>query len=214
MTDRIAEILFTATGILLAPVLVLLMLLSAAAIWMVGGLLGEALDRRRGRVEWKDLLAHLKEENGPSSNREPLPTDIPARFREVVRLAGRSPVGARKALDDLELTLDRRLSVLSFATRVGPMLGLIGTLLPLGPALRGLASDDLAALAGDLEIAFTSTVFGLLVGGAAYAAGIVRRNWYDQDVADLEFVLDAVAPPTHDKATSTSGDVARESAHA
>jgi len=77
-----------------------------------------------------------------------------------------------------------------------------------GPALRWLASDDLAALAGDLEIAFTSTVFGRLVGGLAYAAGIVRRNWYDQDVAELEFVLDASPKPA-----GVDGERAERPAH-
>jgi len=210
MTDRIVELLFTIVGGLLAPVLVLLAAMSAATLWMLGGLAGEALDRRRGRAEWKRLLAQLEEGEGLA----PSQADVPVRFRQVMRLAGRNAVGARKALDDMELAMARRLSRLSFATRVGPMLGLIGTLLPLGPALRGLASDDLAALAGDLEIAFTSTVFGLLIGGMAYAAAIVRRNWYDQDVADLEFALDAVAPPAQGEPASADGDLAEESARA
>jgi biopolymer transport protein ExbB/TolQ len=214
MTDRIVEILFTVAGVLLAPILVLLALMSAGVLWMLGGLLGEALDRRRGRADWKRLLADLKEVEEFSEDRLPEQAGVPARFREIVRLAGRSRVGARKALDDMELAMSRRLSALSFATRVGPMLGLIGTLLPLGPALRGLASDDLATLAGDLEIAFTSTVFGLLVGGLAYAAGIVRRNWYDQDVADLEFVLDAAPAPVNADSASVDGEIATESAHA
>ncbi len=105
----------------------------------------------------------------------------------------------------------RRLSGLTLATRVGPMLGLVGTLLPLGPALRGLASEDLASLAGNLEIAFTATVFGLLIGGLAYAAGVLRRNWYDQDLSDLEFVLETV--PAGDRSPGLDGSI-REPAHA
>ncbi|MHC5543900.1 MotA/TolQ/ExbB proton channel family protein, partial [Singulisphaera rosea] len=89
----------------------------------------------------------------------------------------------------------RRLSWLSFATRVGPMLGLVATLLPLGPALRGLESNNLGTLARELEIAFTSTVIGLLIGGLAYAAGLVRRNWYDQDLSDLEYLVDLASKP-------------------
>lgn len=194
MTGRLVEILFTASGVLLAPVLLLLVILSAATLWTLGGLLGEALDRRRGRSAWREFLADLKEGEAPASIGEADLARVPARFRSRLLLASRSPAGARKGLDDLELAMARRLSWLSFATRVGPMLGLIGTLLPLGPALRGLASDDLGTLAEELEVAFAATVFGLLVGGLAYAAGVARRNWYDQDLADLEFALDAVAP--------------------
>jgi len=75
---------------------------------------------------------------------------------------------------------------------VGPMLGLVGTLLPLGPALTGLASGDVQALAGNLIIAFTTTVFGILVGAFAYAVSLTRRTWYEQDVSDLEYIVDVL----------------------
>ena len=94
----------------------------------------------------------------------------------------------KKCLDDLEIDIARRLARLSLATRVGPMLGLVGTLIPLGPALTGLASGSLETLAGNLIIAFTTTVFGILVGGFAYAICLVRRAWYEQDLSDLEFL--------------------------
>ena len=93
-----------------------------------------------------------------------------------------------KCLEDVELDITRRLSRLTFGTRLGPMLGLVGTLVPLGPALTGLASGDIQTLSGNLVIAFTTTVFGILIGGFAYAAGVVRRGWYEQDLSDLEFV--------------------------
>ena len=44
-------------------------------------------------------------------------------------------------------------------------------------------------LAGNLIIAFTTTVFGILVGGFAYAVCLVRRTWYEQDLSDLEFLV-------------------------
>ena len=199
MTDRLVEMLFLVTGVLLPPVLGALVVMTAATLWMLGGLAREALDRRRVRPVWAAFLAGLKAgSGGPDAFTRLTLSGYPARFQVWVRGAGRAGsgagAGARKGLDDLEIDMARRLSWLTFATRVGPMLGLVGTLLPLGPALRGLASDDLASLAENLEIAFTSTVFGLLVGGLAYAAGVIRRNWYDQDLSDLEFVLDAVCP--------------------
>lgn len=193
MTDRFVEILFQFTGGLLIPILVALALMLAATLWMLGGLAREALDRRRSRPGWGKYLAGLKAGNG-EANAFPqlsLSGDL-ARFQAAIRRVEPGQARLRKALDDLELDMARRLSGLSFATRVGPMLGLVGTLLPLGPALRGLASEDLASLAEDLEIAFTSTVLGLLIGGLAYGAGALRRNWYDQDLSDLEFVLSAL----------------------
>ena len=98
-------------------------------------------------------------------------------------------LGVKKCLDDLEIDVGRRLARLSLATRVGPMLGLVGTLIPLGPALTGLAAGNMDVLAGNLIIAFTTTVFGILVGGFAYAVSLVRRAWYEQDLSDLEFLV-------------------------
>lgn len=197
MTDRLVEVLFMVTGVLLTPVLIVLAVMSAATLWMVGGLAREALDRRRSRTSWTQYLAGLKAGNGDedAATRPVSFQGFPVPFQAWFRGADpRSRPGLRKCLDDLEIEMSRRLSWLSFATRVGPMLGLVGTLLPLGPALRGLASEDLGSLAENLEIAFTSTVFGLLIGGVAYAAGVVRRNWYDQDLSDLQFVLDTALP--------------------
>jgi biopolymer transport protein ExbB/TolQ len=199
VTGRLVEILFVITNVLLAPVLVILVAMTAATLWMAGGLAREALDRGRSRAGWRDFLSGLAAGRaGAAAFLRLSLSGYPARLQAWLRdssstTTGPGPgPGAKKYLDDLELDITRRLSRLSFATRVGPMLGLVGTLLPLGPALRGLASDDLATLADHLEVAFTMTVFGLLIGGLAYAASILRRNWYEQDLSDLEFLLETM----------------------
>ncbi|ODT98797.1 MAG: biopolymer transporter [Planctomycetes bacterium SCN 63-9] len=197
MTDRLVEILFAITGVLLTPVLIILVILFATTLWMVGGLAREWVDRLRNRRAWRIFLESLKTAEEESCRFQNLALDgYPAVFRDRIWQAKTAGLPSedrmRKTLDDLELGMARRLSWLSFLTRVGPMLGLVGTLLPLGPALRGLASDDLASLASNLEVAFTSTVFGLLIGGLAYGASCIRRNWYDQDISDLEFLASSI----------------------
>jgi biopolymer transport protein ExbB/TolQ len=92
---------------------------------------------------------------------------------------------------------------------VGPMLGLVGTLIPLQPALAGLAKGDMQAMASNLQIGFTTTVLGLLVGGACYAVSVVMRGWYQQDLADMSFLLalwlpeENGAPGTRDSGESS-----------
>lgn len=112
----------------------------------------------------------------------------PARLQPQLIAVQNHPQAVAKCLDDMEMEIARRLSWLAFSTRLGPMLGLVGTLVPLGPALTGLAAGDIQALSGNLVIAFTTTVFGVLVGGIAYAASLIRRAWHEQDLSDLEFV--------------------------
>lgn len=214
MTDRLVESLFLITCILLLPILIALVIMTAAMLWMLGGLAREALERLRHRKRWRAFLAEHRAGRAGIEEFMQLPlSGEPARFRARIRGLDPSGPAAKKCLDDVEIDIARRLSALAFATRVGPMLGLIGTLLPLGPALRGLASDDLNALAGNLEIAFTTTVFGLLIGGLAYAAGLVRRNWYEQDISDLESLL-AHVPPRHPEREGANGSSKPEHAHA
>ncbi|HCH61165.1 MAG: flagellar motor protein MotA [Deltaproteobacteria bacterium] len=70
--------------------------------------------------------------------------------------------------------------------RTGPMLGLMGTLIPLGPGLAALGRGDVAVLAQAVTVAFDTTVMGLLVGVLAFVTGRLRRRWYDALLTRLE----------------------------
>jgi biopolymer transport protein ExbB/TolQ len=71
---------------------------------------------------------------------------------------------------------------------MGPALGLMGTLIPLSPALAALGDGDVERLTDDLRVAFSVTVAGLLVGAIAFAVSLVRDRMYDQDYSDVEYV--------------------------
>lgn len=75
--------------------------------------------------------------------------------------------------------------------RIGPMLGLMGTLIPLGPGLAALGRGDVAVLAQAVTVAFDTTVMGLLVGILAFSTGRLRRRWYDALLTRIE------ARPSH-----------------
>jgi biopolymer transport protein ExbB/TolQ len=72
--------------------------------------------------------------------------------------------------------------------RIGPALGLMGTLIPLSPALEGLSAGNTAALTDNLRVAFSVTVLGLLIGAIAFGLSLVRDRIYGQDYSDLEYV--------------------------
>ena len=93
-----------------------------------------------------------------------------------------------KALADFDFASLRRLERTRVLVRAGPALGLMGTLIPLAPALAGLADGDVAQLSRNLRVAFSVTVLGLVVGAAAFAISLVRDRLYGQDLSDLEFV--------------------------
>ncbi|MEM6370875.1 MAG: MotA/TolQ/ExbB proton channel family protein [Myxococcota bacterium] len=70
--------------------------------------------------------------------------------------------------------------------RVGPMLGLMGTLIPLGPGLASLGRGDVKMLAASVTLAFDTTVLGLAIGAVGYAIGQLRRWYYGRLLDDLE----------------------------
>jgi biopolymer transport protein ExbB/TolQ len=103
-----------------------------------------------------------------------------------------------KELADFDFRCQRRLGRTRLLVRLGPALGLMGTLIPLSPALEGLANGDVQTLTDNLRVAFSITVLGLLVGAIAFALSLARDRIYGQDYSDLEYVaavLTADDPP-------------------
>lgn len=91
--------------------------------------------------------------------------------------------GNIKALEELAA---KRIERTDFLTRIAPMLGLMGTLIPLGPGLSALGEGDLGVLTTAMSVAFDTTVLGLLVGIIGFVAGRLRRRWYEQTLTLME----------------------------
>lgn len=84
------------------------------------------------------------------------------------------------ASDEFGRYASKRLERCDLLARSGPILGLMGTLIPLGPGLTALGQGNIDILATALTVAFDTTVVGLLVGLLAYVMGRVRRRWFTQ----------------------------------
>lgn len=103
------------------------------------------------------------------------------RFGGIERLADKSGlVGLRQAGK-------RRIERADFITRIAPMLGLMGTLIPLGPGLAALGEGELTILTTAMTVAFDTTVIGLLAGIIGFVLGRMRRRWYDAAIEKIEF---------------------------
>jgi biopolymer transport protein ExbB/TolQ len=93
-----------------------------------------------------------------------------------------------KQLADFDFDCQRRLSRTRLLVRTGPALGLMGTLIPLSPALEGLARGNVTSLTDNLQLAFSVTVLGLLIGVVAFGLSLFRERLYGQGFSDLEYV--------------------------
>ncbi|TDB36972.1 MAG: MotA/TolQ/ExbB proton channel family protein [Actinobacteria bacterium] len=209
MLDGIRYLLTTPQAIiyeiataLLYPVLFIEVIALVWAVFELGSFTWEALQRRGKRS-----LRAMDDVTGRAAS---LLADGKAddALAEMRRLPGRGWVGTffaeaegadwyertrlLKRLTDLESRISKTLERTRVLVRLGPMLGLMGTLIPISPALIGLAKGDVQTLSDNLVVAFSTTVIGLLIGGLGYVVSTVRDRWYGLDVSDIEYALDRV----------------------
>ncbi|MEM9172668.1 MAG: MotA/TolQ/ExbB proton channel family protein [Pseudomonadota bacterium] len=93
---------------------------------------------------------------------------------------------AARGHDALDKVARIRIRRADLVTRVGPTLGLMGTLIPLGPGIAALGRGDFLTLSQAVATAFDTTVFGLLIGLLGFLIGRFRRVAYDHALSELE----------------------------
>ena len=97
----------------------------------------------------------------------------------------RLEIEVERLLQAEELELSRRLDRIRFVIKVGPALGLMGTLIPMGISLAALAEGNIPKMAGSMVTAFTATVAGLGAGVLAYLLALSRERWVRADVREM-----------------------------
>jgi biopolymer transport protein ExbB/TolQ len=202
----IDEAIFHVASALQVPVLILALLALALVIFELGSYVIELRGRRRRRFpELSQGADHAREALVQGDRQAALQAvrGIPrsaamAATLEFIVEHARTPRGEHqinKALADFDLDSQRRLSRTRMLVRAGPALGLMGTLIPLSPALTGLANGNTSQLSNDLRVAFSVTVVGLLIGAVAFGLSLSRDRLYSQDLSDLEYVAALIDDP-------------------
>ncbi|WP_411833200.1 MotA/TolQ/ExbB proton channel family protein [Pseudoxanthomonas mexicana] len=97
--------------------------------------------------------------------------------------------GSGDGMEDLELWILRRLEPLRIGTRTAPMLGLVATMIPMGPALAGLSDGRMDEVARHVSVAFAAVIVSLLAASAIYTVLVVRRRWLLQDLRRIEKLM-------------------------
>lgn len=99
---------------------------------------------------------------------------------------------ARKLIEFEENKFAKKIERTDIVTRIGPTLGLMGTLIPMGPGLAALGAGDVNTLASAIIVAFDTTVVGIGAGAVAYFVSKVRRRWYEEYLSNLDALTDAL----------------------
>lgn len=214
--SALQAVLYVISELLLYPVMACLVVIFAYTLYAVGGFLAEWAARRRSRFQLDPFLekflpwaeSHGREgasccgpafptsqHAGPASG--PMPRPL-SRLLEAV-----TPRLAREGAEpDAEIALclraeeeriGREVDRLRVIVKVGPSLGLLGTLIPMGTALAALAAGNLEGMANNLIIAFTTTVVGLAAGTVAYVITSAKARWAAEEMNRLEYVAERLS---------------------
>ena len=189
--NYISDILYWISTGLLVPVIVLLIFFFLRSLLLIGSFFGQYLAIRRTASLISAELDSLTKEN-VQSLAERLPKKNPSLVVTYMNrlLAADSAAMRQRLLADFEIEADKDLSTSKTLSKMGPMLGLMGTLIPMGPALVGLSTGDIASMAYNMQVAFATTVVGLFAAAIGFITQQVKQRWYLRDMTNLEFVAE------------------------
>jgi biopolymer transport protein ExbB/TolQ len=199
VTHAIEQAIFDISRWLEVPVLILTLLALAAVIVELGAFAVELRSRQRRHFPTLATSAAAARASVDVGDRKAAAVDLQpvawsasmaGTLDTIAEYAGLPGGDTRlaKALADFDFDAQRRLARTRLLVRAGPALGLMGTLIPLSPALDGLAHGNVNQLSQDLRVAFSVTVLGLLIGAVAFGLSLARDRMYGQDLSDLEYV--------------------------
>lgn len=187
----VSNVLFWISNGLLVPVIVGLLYFFVNSILLLGIFFNQYLTHSKQAKLLKKTLDSLRADDMEKLTVEAgkLPQ---SNFTDFLRNIVEAPSKAysNRLLADYEVRADAELGKYKLLTKFGPILGLMGTLIPMGPALAGLATGDVASMAYNMQIAFATTVVGLFVGAIGYVLLQIKQRWFVAELADLEFIAD------------------------
>lgn len=159
MVNPLEGAMYSISQLFLYPVLLAVALVFGYAFYALGAFGWQALQRARARADGS-LAGH-----------------------ELLAAHAQDPT---LTPDELEALALKQLEAARIATRVAPMLGLVATMIPMGPALQSLAEGQLVEMSRSLTVAFSAVILALIAAAVTYAVVHVRRRWYAQDLLSIE----------------------------
>ncbi len=190
--EIISDILYWISTGLLVPVIVALILLFLRSLLLIGSFFGQYLAIRKSAAQIRKALTGISSENIDS-----VTTNLPKKSDMLVVSFVKKMIEnkdnyaeVKRLLAEFEIAADKDIATCKMLSKLGPMLGLMGTLIPMGPALAGLASGDIESMARNMQVAFATTVTGLVAAAIGYVTQQVKQRWYLQDMTNLEYLSD------------------------
>lgn len=190
----ISNVLYWISTGLLVPVIVLLIFFFIRAIIMIGNFFGQYMNMKKVDAAVVDKIKKL--DGGTSADIEKLLPEqsdaaVVEYLKKILSLKG-DDAKIDLMVSEYELLADKNLALSKTLSKMGPILGLMGTLIPMGPALVGLATGDIASMAYNMQVAFATTVVGLVISAIGFLTQQVKERWYVGNLTVIEYVAQLV----------------------
>ena len=161
------------------PVIIFLVVFAIFAVLAIGGLISEYTSRKKITPDLIEGLIYAIANAGS--------------LEEIKNIIQNAKIyESQKVVLIKENKFAKSIERTDVVTRIGPTLGLMGTLIPMGPGLAALGAGDVNTLANAIIVAFDTTVVGIGAGAVAYFVSKVRRRWYEEYLSNLDALADAL----------------------
>lgn len=188
--EIISKSLFWVANSLLIPDIILLLLLFGRSILLIGGFYNQFMTKRKTDRLLADRIKTLTPE-GINALHGLLPAQNNSLFITYLRDLLTSPPSEAYSdylLSGFENKSEKDLSVSRLLAKIGPVLGLIGTLIAMSPALVGLSTGDIAGMAYNMQIVFATTVIGLVISAIGLVTLQIKQRWYTAELNRLDYI--------------------------
>lgn len=192
--NEISSILYWISTGLLVPVIVLLIFFFIRALILIGTFFGQYLNERKTVAPLYDRIRTLSPSTLSefSASLSSKPKSELGEFAKRIVKEGDSESKTELLIAEYEMAADRNIATSKVLSKMGPILGLMGTLIPMGPALVGLATGDIASMAYNMQVAFATTVVGLVVSAIGFVTQQAKERWGVRNLTILEYLADVV----------------------
>lgn len=187
----LSDILFIISNGLLIPVIILLLYLAARAIWILFNYYNDYRQKKLIADIFNQLITNYSSEEleiAKTGLEDHASNYMTSCFQNLISHK-EDKIYCEHLLSDFQVDIQKQLSQYRSLIKFGPMLGLMGTLIPMGPALVGLAAGDIVTMAYNMQVAFATTVVGMAVAAIGLVTLQMNKRFYARSFNDLDFVF-------------------------
>ncbi|MFV0304168.1 MAG: MotA/TolQ/ExbB proton channel family protein [Moheibacter sp.] len=196
--EIISKILFWVANSLLIPDIIILLILFIKSLLLSGSFYNQFITKRKNDRILDTIIKELTPDN-IEELKQNLPLKDNSLYIKYLRdLLLHKPDAAYYdfSISNFETDAEKETATSKLLTKLGPVLGLIGTLIAMSPALVGLSSGDISGMAYNMQVVFATTVVGLVISIIGLVTLQFKQRWYAKETNNLDYVAHVLAQET------------------